>query len=236
MADIRSIDDIALSLSQVPDKASPQHGYAADVYDRYFGPLREKPISLLEIGVQEGPSMMLWSQVFPEGKILGIDVDLSKCKFHPSNVWLEECDVNNSERLHDVASRHGPFDVVIDDGSHFAHEQMAAFRTLWAFVKPGGYFVIEDLQVNYWYGAEGSAMVDFLGGELQRALHARGTILWARPSPEEQATLSPLEQEIEFIHLYRYIAVLRKRNERGRVRPERSESEARVSTNGPDEP
>ena len=207
----RSIDDIALSLPQVPDKASSQHGYAADVYDRYFGPFRRKAISLMEIGVQEGPSMELWSRAFPKGKILGIDIDLSKCKFRPKNVTPEECDVSDRERLHGIASHYGPFDVVIDDGSHFAHHQMAAFWTLWPFVKPGGYFIIEDLQVNYW-GAESSAMVDFIGDELQRALHARGSIVWARPSADEQATLLPLERELEFIHLYRYIAVLKKRD------------------------
>ena len=47
-------------------------------------------------------------------------------------------------------AEHGPFDLIVDDGSHFPEHQMLAFETLFAAVKPGGVFIIEDIETSYW--------------------------------------------------------------------------------------
>ena len=45
---------------------------------------------------------------------------------------------------------HGPFDIVIDDGSHVNRHVHHSFRTLWPHLAPGGLYVVEDLQTSYW--------------------------------------------------------------------------------------
>jgi len=38
-----------------------------------------------------------------------------------------------------------PADVIIDDGSHVASHQLLTLEVLWPSLKPGGYYVVEDL-------------------------------------------------------------------------------------------
>jgi len=38
------------------------------------------------------------------------------------------------------------FDLIIDDGSHVLQHQQAAVEQLWPLLRPGGVFVLEDIQ------------------------------------------------------------------------------------------
>ena len=52
--------------------------YSMDiVYEEYFNPLKDEEITLFEIGVQGGHSMKAWVDYFENGKIIGVDIDLS---------------------------------------------------------------------------------------------------------------------------------------------------------------
>ena len=37
------------------------------------------------------------------------------------------------------------FDIIIDDGSHWDECQQKTLQNLWKFVKPGGFYIIEDV-------------------------------------------------------------------------------------------
>ena len=37
------------------------------------------------------------------------------------------------------------FDIIIDDGGHWKHQQQVTLGFIFPFLKPGGVFVIEDL-------------------------------------------------------------------------------------------
>ena len=43
-----------------------------------------------------------------------------------------------------------PWDIIIDDGSHVPYHQVFSFFSLWKAVVPGGLYVIEDVETNYW--------------------------------------------------------------------------------------
>lgn len=55
-----------------------------------------------------------------------------------------------------LAQTSGPFDVIIDDGSHVGEHQWTSFRALIDHVKPGGWYVLEDLSTSYSPLFEGS--------------------------------------------------------------------------------
>ena len=57
--------------------------------------------------------------------------------------------------LSKVISERGPFDVVIDDGSHRTDDIIAAFQVLSSAVNPGSFYVIEDVHACYWDGFRG---------------------------------------------------------------------------------
>lgn len=45
----------------------------------------------------------------------------------------------------------GPFDVIVDDGGHSMKQQIVSLRTLFKHVKPGGFYILEDLLTSYFW-------------------------------------------------------------------------------------
>ncbi len=132
------------------------HGHRYDIeYERHFAPLRHRPITLLEIGVGGytnpncgGESLRVWNDYFPKAKIIGVDL-YPKHMVIGFRVRTRQCDQSNSDQLRGVNAQHGPFDIIIDDGSHIQSHVMTSFRTLFPLLNPGGIYVIEDLGTCY---------------------------------------------------------------------------------------
>jgi hypothetical protein len=57
-----------LALKHGADKSSEQHAFTA-VYERFLEPLRELPITMLEIGVFEGASVRMWRDNYQLARI-----------------------------------------------------------------------------------------------------------------------------------------------------------------------
>ena len=45
------------------------------IYEKHFGPIRNKPIKILEIGILNGGSLEMWRYYFSEATIVGIDIN-----------------------------------------------------------------------------------------------------------------------------------------------------------------
>ena len=43
-----------------------------------------------------------------------------------------------------------PVDIIIDDGGHYMHQQQISFGFLFAYMRSGGLYFIEDLHTSYW--------------------------------------------------------------------------------------
>lgn len=56
-----------------------------------------------------------------------------------------------------LAAAEGPFDVIIDNGSHINAHQVTTFYSLFEHLRDGGTYVIEDTQTSYWPGSFGGA-------------------------------------------------------------------------------
>ncbi len=134
-----------------------------DVYKDVFGNIRNKKISLLEIGVAQGGSIKFWADYFkhPESKIIGLDIALPNSSL-PKKVIVYKCDQNDSKYLKQIAVTHGPFDIIIDDGSHRQKETMNCFNVLLDYVAVGGYYVIEDWAVGYFDDLRYKGMVNVI--------------------------------------------------------------------------
>jgi cephalosporin hydroxylase len=141
-----TLDELGLRFGT--DKASQFHNYL-NFYESFMAPLREAPITLLEIGVFRGASLATWREYFPHAKIVGVDIQPSAKQYASERVQVELADQSNLEHLAELAVKHGPFDIVIEDGSHMWEHQITTLRALFPFVRNGGYYIVEDLQTNY---------------------------------------------------------------------------------------
>lgn len=144
-----SLDQIALANGT--DKSSRIHDYCQK-YERYLGLDRMAPLRILEIGIHEGASLRMWRDYLPNAQIVGIDI-LAGCKANEDTkgrISVEIGSQTDARFLHAVAERHGPFDMILDDGSHHQSHVIASFKELWDSVKPGAIYVVEDACTSYW--------------------------------------------------------------------------------------
>lgn len=131
-------------------------------YERHLGHLRDRRIVLLEIGVggyedptSGGESLRMWKEYFPLATIVGIDIH-DKSAMAEDRIVIHRGSQDDPAFLDRVAHEHGPFDVIIDDGSHLSPHVIASFRALFPHLAPDGIYVIEDLQTSYWPEYQGS--------------------------------------------------------------------------------
>lgn len=135
-----------------------------DEYQRLFDSLRNQPISLLEIGIQNGGSLEIWAKYFENARrLIGCDIN-EKCRsliFDDPRITVFVGDANSDEVQRAITGRCSSFDVVIDDGSHRSGDIVKSFARYFPLVVPGGLFLAEDLHCGYWQEFEGGLFYPF---------------------------------------------------------------------------
>ena len=127
-------------------------------YDRLFAPYREQTISMLEIGIQNGGSLEIWSQYFPNAqKFVGCDInpDCAKLTYADPRIAVIVGDATTQDTQAQVLAQSASFDLIIEDGSHTSSDIVKAFVRYFPALKTGGLFVAEDLHCSYWEDFEG---------------------------------------------------------------------------------
>jgi demethylmacrocin O-methyltransferase len=131
------------------------HWYAQH-YQTHFAPLRRKPLRLLEIGIggyddprRGGESLRMWKAYFPSAQIVGIDL-ADKRVHDETRIRTVVGSQADGAFLHRLNGEAGPFDIVIDDGSHHNEHVIRAFQTLFPLLSEDGIYVVEDTQTAYW--------------------------------------------------------------------------------------
>lgn len=121
-----------------------RHSYGP-VYERLLMPIRDTAAAILELGVLGGGSVRAWQQFFPNAVVVGIDNNPDLTKFKLERVELHTGDVTDADTLNRILGDR-EFDLIVDDASHWDHDQNKSWEILWPRVKIGGYYVIEDVQ------------------------------------------------------------------------------------------
>jgi lipopolysaccharide transport system ATP-binding protein len=133
-------------------QAAKWHGYLQH-YDKYFIELKERPLRILEIGIQAGGSLEVWAQYFRFAThIIGVDIDPA-CKdlcYEDSRIRVLIGDINATETLKSLAAVTATLDLVIDDGSHHSSDIICSFLQIFPRLTDGGIYLIEDLHCSYW--------------------------------------------------------------------------------------
>ena len=89
----------------------------------------------------------MWHDFFPLASIYGIDNSAAHTLIK-DRVQCFVGEQQDSAFLATVIEETGPLDIVIDDGSHYADDQIASFECLWPAVHSGGWYCIEDYSLT----------------------------------------------------------------------------------------
>lgn len=140
----------------------------------------------------------------PNAEIVGVDIN-KKDVLGP-RIHFERGDQSDSAFLQEVARKYGPFDVVIDDGSHIGRHIHASYTALWHAVRPGGTYVVEDLPVAYHRVYEGGhpgtvgTAVELIKAQVDNMIRR----------DEEVVGVVSFEPSVAAIHLYPEIVFFEK--------------------------
>ena len=129
-----------------------------DVYGSIFSEYRKEPVSVLEIGIQNGGFLEILSLYFWNAKaIVGCDID-PKCgelKYTDNKIHIVLGDIKDKNNVERILKISDAYDIIIDDGSHTHEDIIKAFINLFPHLKDGGIYIIEDLHASYWKSYEG---------------------------------------------------------------------------------
>jgi hypothetical protein len=144
------------ALEQGGDKmASLRNGYA-----RFYAPLLESRLgdvrTLVELGVFQGVSMAIWCDLFPEAKVIGLDIEFDRFVSHRSFLEDSGAFVHNAPDLvpfdafaPDADQLIGlldgrRIDVFVDDGPHHIDAIVATAKAIVPLMGEGSLYVVED--------------------------------------------------------------------------------------------
>ena len=129
-----------------------------DYTPNYFSLLeswRMRPLRMLEIGVggygfedRGGESLATWRDFFPQAQITAIDIQRKTMALGPRVKILQGSQVDAPFLAGPVAEC-GPFDIILDDGSHLNEHVIETFGLLFDGLAPGGIYLIEDVQTAF---------------------------------------------------------------------------------------
>jgi cephalosporin hydroxylase len=130
------------------------HSYLS-VYEEILAPYRTTAKNILEIGLFNGASLLMWEQYFA-GAVFGIDcsetphggmADLRPLiKEGTHNIFI--CDAESREAIKKCfhAFDDIKFDVIIEDAGHDVEQQVKIYYALKPFLNKGSIYIIEDVQ------------------------------------------------------------------------------------------
>ena len=139
-------------------KVSDKWSIYVSEYDRLFSSYRDRPIRMLEIGIQNGGSLEIWSKYFLNAEtLLGCDInpDCAKLTYEDPRINVVVGDANTDATETEILTRSPSFDLIIDDGSHTSGDIVKSFARYFRHLSHGGIFLAEDLHCSYWSTFEG---------------------------------------------------------------------------------
>jgi demethylmacrocin O-methyltransferase len=204
-----------LSVASGSDKWASFHWYTGH-YEREFARYRDEPVRVLEIGIGGfdgglgGGSLKMWKRYFHRGAIFGLDL-FDKSALNEPRLTALTCDQGDADALVAMAEKYGPFDIIIDDGSHENEHVRISFDVLFPYLRTGGLYVIEDMQTAYIprFGgtAGGIAGPDTSIGLLKRLLD---DMHHHEQEPKADGPPTITENQVVGVRVYRNIAFVEK--------------------------
>lgn len=140
-----------LAYAYASDKGRDDHKYV-DLYASLFPEAdRTKVSNVTEIGVFRGASIQLWARYFTNAHVWGLDLTIDKAvrasvKELGPRVHLFAGSAYNESTPSQLGLEPETMDIFVDDAAHDTASMESALRVWWPLVKPGGYYIMEDIE------------------------------------------------------------------------------------------
>ena len=131
------------------------HSYLP-LYQELFGSKKEDVLNILEIGIQFGGSIQLWSEYFTNSTIYGLDICdkrniMDKLHNKPNIVLYTNINAYDEEFFNNTFLKiNKKFDVLIDDGPHTLESMFQFIKLYSQILTTDGILIIEDVQTWEW--------------------------------------------------------------------------------------
>lgn len=186
-------------------------------YDFHFRNFKKSKIKIFEIGVGGydtpylgGNSLRMWRDYFPNGKVISLDIE-DKSPLNEKRIKIYKGSQTDKEILEIINNENGPFDIIIDDGSHINSHVIFSFQHLFPLLKNGGIYAIEDTQTSYFsdFGANSMNFDDNsnIVGYFKNLIHG---LNYAEYQIEKYEP-NYFEKHIESIHFYHNLIIIHKK-------------------------
>jgi len=114
-------------------------------YEKYLGPLRDKSLKILEIGVANGHSVASWFYYFPNSEIYAVDIKKKhKFWYKGKRINYHSLDCLDDEAVRKFITKNNNFDIIIDDSFHEQSAHTNNIKNFYPTLNPGGIYVLED--------------------------------------------------------------------------------------------
>jgi len=146
---MKSLQEIYNELQKtVQSDKGTKHSYIT-FYEKLFKKKRgngKNSIKFLEIGVRTGASIILWGHYFGKNSsIYGIDHKLKmKEPLLLENTQLKIAKAYD-EGIFEFLRTYGPFDIILDDGSHAEKDMVFVVKHYIPYLAKDGIMIIEDI-------------------------------------------------------------------------------------------
>jgi len=129
---------------------SLKHTNYFSIYDEIFEKFKDKKITLVEVGVTNGGSLMMWREYFKDNaNIIGIDYNPAAKKWEKYGYKIFIGDQSNSNFWKSFFEEVGNIDILIDDGGHTNEQQLATFHSCYKHINKDGIMFFEDTHSSY---------------------------------------------------------------------------------------
>jgi hypothetical protein len=121
-----------------------------DIYHRHLSRFRGQRLTMIEIGVFNGGSLPMWRDYLgPQATIVGVDVNPGCGQFAEPGIDIVIGDQADRAFLRSLADRYPDVAILLDDGGHRMHQQIATLEELYPRLRPNGVYLCEDTGTSY---------------------------------------------------------------------------------------
>ena len=144
------------------DRMAPYSHDYAPIYEQFLRPFLSSEersghsVTVIEVGILRGTGLAIWSDLFPKGRIIGLDFDLSNYRtfrdslkkmgaFSTSEPETYEFDgyADNTSLLRHILNG-ATVDIAIDDASHEDISILSTFESMRAYLSEKFVYFVED--------------------------------------------------------------------------------------------